>query len=1680
MRRAPDSLALIQGGRHLTYAELDQRSNTLARQLRTLGAGPDRLVGVCMERSIELVIALLAIIKAGAAYLPCDPDYPAERLRMVFEDSSLSILLIAPGAPQRLDGVLKSLGDTAPLCIPVGDVADESRASCKDATGFSSGLTSEHLAYIIYTSGSTGRPKGVQITHSGLLNLVRWHQRAFAVTASDQAMLIASPAFDASVWEIWPYLAAGASIAIPDSTIRSDPARLRAWIAATGSTIWCVPTPLAEALLGLAWPADLRLHTMLTGGDRLTRRPTGDLPFDLINNYGPTESTVVATSSQVARIGLEERAPAIGRPIDQITVYLLDERLWPVPVGEPGEIYIGGAGVARGYLNHPRLTAERFLPDHLGTTPGARLYRTGDLARWRPDGRLEFISRIDTQVKIRGFRIELGEIESTLATHPAVQACVVATVEFRPGRPELVAYLVPAKGLNAAAGALNGELRDFLSTQLPAAMIPATFVLLEALPLTSNGKIERQALPVPERQRGAETMAPRTSLEAMLAKIWEQVLGIAAISIDENFFELGGQSLLATQITAQLSRTLQIEIAPTVIFEYPTIAALASVLGSQTSMRALEPIVLADREQRLPLSCAQQRLWFMDQLVPNSALYSAPMLFSIEGPLQPSVLEQALNEIVRRHEGLRTVFDASHAEPRQIIAAWQPIPFSCRDLQHLPEAERASESARLIAAAARQPFNLRRGPLVRALLLCHSAESFQLLLNIHHIAVDGASISIILREVAALYAAFVTGAASPLTPLALQVADVAVWQHGTAANPDLLAPHRDFWRAQFARAVAPLALPTDRARPSAAAYGGTKRRRPMPANLLSALAALSQRAGSTLFTTMLAGFATLLHRHTGQDDLVIGVASANRPRPEFEDLIGFFVNTLPLRINLAGNPHFSELLDQVRQTTFAAIAHQDLPLEQIVDELAVKRDPDQAPLVQVLFVMEDLDRPAFAAGDVRLAYAGEADSGTAKFDLLLFVETLEAGPTLTVEYRTDLFDAATIDHLLANYITLLAGVVADQTTRLAELPLLSGESQRTLLTTWQGVAGAYPADACLHALVTAQAARTPQVVAVQHGAAHLTYAELEARSNQLAHYLCACGVKPDQLVALCLDRSLDLAISVLAVLKAGAAYMPLDPAYPADRLRLMLGAARPTLLIAHAATAAQLPAHAGPTIMLEDVAGPILAQPITPPLVATTPDHLAYVLYTSGSTGTPKGVAMPHRPLVNLLDWQARTLPGAARTLQFAALSFDVAAQEIFSTWTTGGTLVLVDDAIRRDLAALLVVLDAEQIERLFLPFVALQHLALAASEPGAALPRALRAGSTAGEQLQITPAVGAFMASLGRATLHNQYGPTETHVITAHTLADNPADWPALPPIGVPIANALVRVLDRAGQLAPIGVVGELYLGGVALARGYHEQPALTAERFVPDPWSYGARLYRSGDLGRYRADGSIEYLGRGDQQVKIRGHRVELGEVEAALAQHPQVADAVVVAQVDSADTLRLIAYVIEHSVSATDYRAFLRASLPDYMLPTAVVTLDTLPLTPSGKVDRRALAASVPMAALSAAEAFVAPRTPLEEVLAGIWAEVLGLEQVSINDSFFELGGHSLLATRLIAYIREALEVDLPLRSLFDAPSVAELAEMLLRDPSAGPRLVETARLLLMLANLTDTETDTMLYSAQVGAL
>jgi amino acid adenylation domain-containing protein len=1624
-RQRPDAIALTFQGQTLTYGELDRRANQLAHYLRGLGVGLEDKVGLFLDRSLEMIVALLGVMKAGAAYVPLDIAQPAERLAFILGDTQVKAVLTQEALRAQCSPNTER-ADYSIICLDSDWPAIDHQRDDSPAGG----AGPDSLAYLIYTSGSTGQPKGVLVEQRGFTNVICAHIKALDIGPETRALQFVALQFDAAQGEIFRVLAAGAilSLAPADALIPGPP--LIGLLRDQHITLASIPP---SVLLATQSKEELpALRAIVVGGESCP--PQAAVRWGrgrrLFSGYGPTETTVGST--YVINWDVS-RPPPLGKPLANTQVYVLDRRMQPVPVGVPGEVYIGGTGLARGYLNQPELTASCFLADPFSQQPGARLYKTGDQAYWQPDGTLEFLGRVDEQVKIRGFRVELGEVEAALGKHPNVSESVVLAREDTPGSKRLVAYVAarqePAPSIN--------DLREFLKTTLPESMLPSVFVFLPSLPKMLNGKVDRKALPVPDQQRPdmeEAFVAPRTPLEEMVAAIVADVLKLERVGVYDNFFELGGHSLLATQLVSRLRSTFEVEVSLKTFFQNPTVIGVAEGIEKARRQKAHKeqapPLVRVSRDQALPLSFAQQRLWFFEQLEPGNLFYNLPNAIRLSGALEVGALERSFQEVVRRHEVLRTSFGNRDGQPYQVIAPVGMVTLPVIDISGLPDSERATQAKELATQETKKAFDLARGPLVRASLVKLGPEEHVLLMTMHHIISDGWSMGgIFFRELAMLYRAFSAGQPSPLPELPIQYADFAVWQRNWLRG-DVLKQQLDYWRQQLAD-VPPLDLPTDRPRPEEQRFHGAHQSIKLPAELSAKLQALGRQEGATLFMTLLAAFQTLLSQYSGQDDIAVGTPIAGRNRSELEGLIGFFVNTLVMRTDLSGDPTFKQLLGRVREVCLGAYDHQDVPFEKLVEELQPNRDMSRSPLFQVLFVLQNAPRGQMKLGNLTLSPQEADRSIIAKFDITLSVTEFPQGLGVVVKYNTDLFETASMTRLLDHFRTLVEEVVADPERPLSAITLLSEAERRQVLVDWNQTAADYPRDQCAYQLFEQRAAEQPDAVALTFQGREMTFGELNRRANQLARYLQALGVGPESRVGLSVDRSMEMVLGLIGIHKAGAGYVPLDPGYPADRLTYMFQDSQINALLTQDRLWPGLPPVPVAVVSLDGDWPAIARYSDANPAGGAGPENLAYIIYTSGSSGLPKGVLVEHRGLTNVVMVHIHTFgvrPGH-KVLQFVSLNFDAAQAEIWRALVGGATLCLGSSEELLPGQPLMDVLKNQRITMAALLPSVLSNLPLDQDLPG------LRMLVSGGEVL---PAEMATYWGRGRRLFHT-YGPTETSICAAIA-----ADWDVHkpPPLGRPVANTRVYVLDKRMQPVPVGVPGELYIGGVGVSRGYNHQPDLTAGRFIPNPFSEtpGARFYKTGDKVRWLPDGNLQFLGRIDEQVKIRGFRIELGEIEAVLGQHPEVLQGVVMAREDTRGDKRLVGYVVpqrQPGPSATELKTYLKGKLPEYMVPSVFVFLDKMPLTSNGKADRRAL----PAPDLSRPELereYVPPRTPVEEVVAGIWAELLRLEQVGIHDNFFELGGHSLLATQVVSRLRATFQVEIPLRTLFKHPTVAGLSE------------------------------------------
>jgi len=1636
VRRVPQSIAIASKNYQWTYQTLNSRVNATANYiLNSCHNGLER-IALLLEHDAPAIASILAVLKLGKIYIPLDPTYPISRLKYILQDSQPQIILTNN---RNWDLAQK---------ITQGKIAIVNIDNLECPTTVSNlvlSISPEAPAYILYTSGSTGLPKGVVQNHRNILHFIRAYSNNLHITGADKLTLLSSYSFDAAIIDIFAALLNGATLC-PFDLKQESFASLGKWLTQEKVTIYHSTSTTYRQLVETLTETTVAGQTQLDwirfvvlGGEAVFKTDVDAykryFPPDclLMNLMGCSESSFNFQHVIDKKTEIPGKVVPVGYPVEETELLLLDE------VGKPalglGEIAICSAYIALGYWQKPELTETVFLPAPEGGK--RRIYRSGDLGRLRPDGTLEFLGRQDFQVKIRGFRVELGEIEATLGQHPKVLSVVATSREDSPGNPRLVAYIVPDRKLVPTIS----ELRSFLSERLPDYMVPSAFVMLDALPLTPNNKIDRLALPAPEASRAQLStpfVRPSSHSQEVLADIWSALLGVE-VGIHDNFFELGGHSLKATQIISRVRETFSVELSLRQIFECPTIAQMAETIEAlrlkAESGLQLPEIVPEPRNEDIPLSFAQQRLWFLDQLQGKSATYNLPMAIRLDGSLNFTALEAALREIVRRHEVLRTTFKTENGSPVQVIAPTPNLNFPVIDLRELPAASQESEVQRLSSGEEIAPFDLAVGPLLRVKVLHLSAESNILLLTMHHIVSDGWSFEVFFHELEALYQAFCQNQPSPLPELPVQYTDFTLWQH-RHLTPLALQNQLSYWKQQLSGAPSLLELPTDRPRPMVQRFLGRRFYFLISEELTEKLVALARQTNTTLFMILLAAFSTLLYRYSGQEDIVVGSAIANRNRKSIEPLIGFFVNTLAMRTSWAANPKFSEVLERVRQISLDADARQDLPFEQLVEALQPERNLSYAPLFQVMFVWQNAPElpklQGLNANELLLERAN------ALFDITLSMEQHPEGLRGYWEYNTDLFDAATIERMMGHFQTLLGAIAANPEGRVGELRLLTAAERHQLLVEWNDTFAEYPQDKCIHQLFEEQVERTPDAVAVVFEEERLTYRELNAKANQLAHYLQSLGVGPEVLVGICVERSIEMIVGLLGILKAGGAYLPLDPDYPSDRLAYMLSDSGLKILLTQQELRERLPQQEVQVVCLDsDWGASSPTQSESNPIAIASADKLAYINYTSGSTGKPKGVEVTHRGVTSLLfGTDYINFSDSEKFLHLAPIAFDASTFEIWGALLHGGQCVLFPEKVPTS-KTLGNAIRQHGITTLFITTALLN--AIVDDDPVAL--SGIRQLLTGGEA-HSSARIGKALEALPSTEIANLYGPTEATTFACYYPIPRVIDKSIQSiPIGRPIANTQIYILDNYLQPVPIGVPGELHIGGAGLARGYLNRPELTYQKFIPNPFSDkpSSRLYKTGDLTRYLPDGNIEFISRIDNQVKIRGFRIELGEIEATLAQHPKVREAVVIVRSDSPGDKQLVAYLVQNSSQPTisQLRSFLKSKIPSYMVPSAFVFLEVMPLTPNGKIDRRTLPAP-DSSSFGSSTLKIAPRTPTEELIAAIWAEVLGLEKVGTDENFFEIGGHSLKAMQAIARIGDTFSIQLPVRELFQLPTIAELAQ------------------------------------------
>ena len=1590
VERTPDAIAVVDDEGELTYAELDRESGRLAAALLAAGHGAGAMIGVRMRRCTSLVVAVWGVWKAGGAYVPLDPNHPVSRIEGIIADTGCRHVL----TEQEIAGLTQGREPVAAAAV-----------------------TADEAAYVTYTSGSTGRPKGAVVTHGNVTNRVVTTVAGRALGPADRWLQKSALSFDASVTELFsPLISGGAVVMAPDGAERDSGMMLAAVVRHRATVLQVVPSVLrmlvTDPLLNLC----TSLRFLTTGGELLhaevCQQVWAQLPYiEIWNTYGPAECAVEQSEYLCDRSQTEGPVP-IGRPIAGCHLIVVDDRGELVPIGVPGELWVGGVQVGHGYLGRPDLTADRFVPDPVGS-PGARMYRSGDRVRWREDGLLEWLGRMDGQVKISGVRIEPAEVESALLGHPDVASCAVLAIEID-GEKRLVAYVAGHEVPGPA------QLRAYLRDRLPDYLIPTIFVPLADMPLTVGAKIDRgvlRAIDLAPHTTAAAAVPLETDAERLVAALWVELLGVGQVGATDDFFQLGGHSLLITRLAEGLRVASGRRVEVRRLFAATTVRAQAELLSGNDD--ALAPV--AAPGDRSLLSFGQQRLWVLDKLTPDTPEYVVPVFLPVPATVPASAtagtIRRALDELVARHEVLRTRYPAENGEPRQVVDPPRPVDLRVADVPpHEDIAEFRAEVAR--------GFDLEQGPVLRALLIRPGGENPRLLLTVHHIAVDGHSVAVLSEEFARLCAGEV------LPPVALQYADHAAWQRA-ALSGDVVAAQLAYWRDELA-GLPPLELPADRPRAADREPAGAALDFVLPPQVAGPLLEAGRAHGATAYMTLLTVFAVLLGRYQRGWDFAVGTPTAGRDREEARTAVGFFLNSLVVRNRIRSHHTFADALAQTRAVSTAAFARSDVPFERVLEEVQPDRDLSRTPLFQVIFDLHEGDLAATTAADD--AAMGEIWH-TAKTDLTLIVRKHADGSLQGIlEYATALFDETTVRGLADNFARLAAALVTARDTPVGLVPMI-GEAEYDLVVRQANETAAAAELVPVHSLITARTAGWPDAAAVLGPSGDLTFAELDQRANRIANLLCARGVGEESVVGVLLDRDTDLLPCLLGVWKAGAAYVPMDPTFPAERVQVVLADSRAEALISDSRLVKLAAGFTGDRVLLDTDRAEIAAEPATPPEVDGDLDRLAYVIYTSGSTGRPKGVAVSHRGLANYLMWTVDTYAshGTGGAPVVSSIAFDLGVPNLYTPLLTGQPVHVFGQDL--DLAKLGPALaDAGPFSFIKL---APAQLELIIGQLQDRPPSALAAVvSAAGDWVPATMRDRwREVTGQPKTRFMGEYGPTEITVGNSAFDADQPWEGEHLS-IGRAIPGTTMYVLDEFLQPVPRGVLGEICVGGAGVARGYLGNAALTADRFVPDPFGPpGSRLYRTGDLGRLTATGDVEFRGRADNQVKIRGYRVELGEIEAALLRHPAVREVVLVLDDHGGRGQRLVAYYAGERDDAV--REFLAERLPAHQVPDVLVWLEELPLTANGKVDRKALPA--PESGRATAPDDRASWTVVQRRVAEIWSAVLGTA-VGLHDDFFALGGQSLIAAKLAALLRQEFHADVGVRMLFDKPTVAELSAVL----------------------------------------
>ncbi|QOS81248.1 amino acid adenylation domain-containing protein [Paenibacillus sp. JNUCC31] len=1641
VERTPQLIAVLMNDSCLTYEELDRQSNRLGHYLIQKGVGPDIPVGVCMNRSPELIVVLLGILKAGGAYVPLDPEAPYSRKQQVLIDAGARCYITDQVGQPDNSYIAEEMLVFAAFFEELKNQPDSSPRS---------GVRPDHLVSVYYTSGSTGKPKGVANMHQGWVTALLSMQQVLQLEPGETVLQKTTLTFDDAALEIfWPLLVGG-RIALLEPGLHRDPEAIVEAVIRYDVAFLVLVSSMLGRLLDVVTSQQVQSMTHLRGcfggGEALPaqmgrRYMQLNMPGDLYNLWGATELSIGSTLHRCTIKDFSaEGQISIGTPLSNSRVYILDHRLQKVETGMTGDLYVAGQGLSKGYINDPERTNLVFIQDPF--VPDERMYRTGDQAYFHEDGSIGFVGRSDHQVKIRGIRVELGEIEATLIAESYVKEAAVLLREDIPNIQRLTAYVVLYPDQSTTAG----QIKEALQEKLPAYMIPHFIMLLDELPLNSNSKLNRLALPIPSVAVGDSTTEnePKTKMETFLAETFADVLRLERVGRMDDFFEVGGDSISASKVISLLRSCTDPNLPLTLIFAERNVQDLARYLedrGYQGENLNTQTLFTSNKlaDQKREMSFAQERLWFVQQMDPLDPVYNEPLAYRLEGDVDTRALHEALLELMRRHEALRTTFTVVNDQPVPIIVEELELQFPIIPLETGAEDHPETLIQQRLSEEARKPFDLEQGPLIRTVLFKLGEGSHILFINMHHLITDAWSNVIFLDELNILYKAYLDYRPSPLLKLPLQYSDYAVW-HKEWIRENGLRKQLDFWKNELSGELPILQIPTDEPRPPIQTFAGDKIHFTLPEQWMSRIQALGRQTEASVYMILQAAFSLMLHRYSGQKDIIVGSPIANRNQHGLEQMMGFFVNTVAIRSQFKGEDSFRVYLQKVKERCLNVYEHQDIPFELLVRELQPERNHAYSPIVQVMFAYQNQLEEMLELGDLTV-HPIEVNSKISRFDLTLFVKEAASGQlSCTFEYNTRLYRRATIDRMIKSFTSLMEAILGDPEQSIARLPLLSVEEQQRILFTWNDTFAAFPSEVCLHELFERQAGETPQLIAAIYQNKMITYEELEKRSNMLANYLLLHDLGERSVVGVCVERSLELVVGLMAILKAGAAFVPIDMELPSSRIRHILQDADVKVCLVQEHAREKLTMDEVVLICPDSEWDIIKQQPTSRPIRNVTADSPVSVYYTSGSTGKPKGLINVHRGWVNRMCWMQKhfKLQAGETVLQKTTLTFDDAAVEFFWPLISGGRVALLEPGLHRDPRSIIeACIQYEAVHVQFVPSMLNLVLDELTSDDERRLHK-LRSTISSGEALTANT-VKRFFAKLP-GTLNNTWGATEVSIdSTLHVATSEDMEAEGAVCIGKPIDNNRCYVLDDYLQPVPPGVNGKLYLAGVGLAQGYLNMPERTAQAFIPDPFVPGERMYHTGDLGFYRPDGSLQFIGRADNQVKIRGMRVELGEIEAVLLLHENVKEVVVLVDEDSSNIKRLVAYVVPLDTSADiseELRQMAKDVLPDYMVPSFILLLDRMPLNANGKIDRSQLAKPERLSHYAAAS-FVEPQTQMEEYLVGIWRELLNMEHVGVEDHFFDLGGHSLLATQIVSRVRRQLKLEVPLREVLLHPTIRQFA-------------------------------------------